>query len=73
MTTHDTLLPMDPRPGDDKRESVTGRTRMGKTTIYQMVARGSFPAPVKIGCTSRWLESEVDAWIEEQAKRRDVA
>ena len=25
MTTHDTLLPMDPRPGDDKRESVTGR------------------------------------------------
>lgn len=42
------------------------------STIYSMVARGEFPAPVKIGPRgSAWVESEVLAHAERLIAQRD--
>jgi prophage regulatory protein len=37
---------------------------MGKSWIYREIAAGRFPPPVKIGRSSGWDTSAVDAWIE---------
>ena len=49
-------------------DAVIDRTGLGRTTIHKLVSDGLFPAPRKIEGTAaaRWLESEVDAWIERQ-------
>jgi prophage regulatory protein len=44
-------------------EEVMTRCGMGRTAVYSHIKKGSFPAPVKIGTSSRWLSTEVDAWI----------
>ena len=39
------------------------------STIYELIAKGKFPAPFKLvpgGRAAGWLEQEVDAWITEQ-------
>lgn len=45
---------------------VMGRVGLRKTAIYDMIRGGAFPKPCKLGATSRWVESEVDAWIKER-------
>lgn len=45
-------------------KEVKHRTALGKSTIYNMVANGTFPKQRII--TARrvgWLESEIDKWI----------
>ena len=38
---------------------------ISKSTLYQLVARGDFPKPIKIGQrASAWPESAVQRWIE---------
>lgn len=47
---------------------------MGKTLVYDLMRRQSFPASVPIGGRSRaWVEDEVSAWIEERIALRDAA
>ena len=43
---------------------VIARTAIGRTRIYEMMGRGEFPRPIKIGFSSRWKSSEIDRWIE---------
>lgn len=50
---------------------VMSRVGLRKTAVYDRVARGDFPAPVSLGTTSRWVESEVEAWIEDRIAERD--
>ncbi len=41
------------------------------STIYEMVAAGRFPRPFKLvsgGRASGWLESDIDAWLDERAR-----
>jgi len=46
---------------------VTARVALGRTTIYDRVAAGTFPRPVAIGGNRvAWLESEINAWISRQ-------
>ncbi|MBD9529843.1 AlpA family transcriptional regulator [Paracoccus sp. PAR01] len=40
------------------------------TLLYEMVKRGEFPAPLKIGRRSAWLEREVLAWVNARAAER---
>lgn len=49
-------------------------TRSSRSHIYALIAKGEFPAPIKLGRRSaRWLESEVQAWMEERiAKSRGL-
>lgn len=52
---------------------VSARVGLGKSAIYDRISRGEFPAPVSLGATSRWVESEVEAWIEALIDQRDKA
>lgn len=51
-------------PSLERLPSVLSRTGMGKSWIYREIAVGRFPPPVKIGRSSGWDTSAVDAWIE---------
>lgn len=47
-------------------------TTFGRSRIYQLIADRDlkFPAPIKIGKSSRWLRLEVDEWLVKQAASR---
>ncbi|HCT7898481.1 TPA: AlpA family transcriptional regulator [Enterobacter cloacae] len=32
--------------------------------IYRLIKDGLFPKPIKLGRSSRWLQSEVEAWLQ---------
>jgi len=46
---------------------VTGASR---SFIYQEVAAGRFPRPIKLGRSTRWIAAEIHAWIEAKAFAR---
>lgn len=42
-----------------------------RSWIYQEIAEGRFPKPVKIGKrSSAWIEREIDEWIQQRSKNR---
>jgi len=42
---------------------------LSKSTIYKLVAAGSFPAPVQIGVRAvAWDSTQIDLWIEQRLK-----
>ena len=44
---------------------------VSKSSLYNMIARRDFPAPVRIGRRAvGWLACEVHAWIETRARAR---
>ncbi len=48
---------------------VKKRVGYTKTHIYRLIAKGEFPAPVKIGIRAvAWPSNEVDAWIAEKIR-----
>jgi prophage regulatory protein len=52
---------------------VKQKTGMGRTQIFDAVARGNFPAPFTIlpgGRAIGWDESEIDAFLERQMAAR---
>ena len=51
-------------------EIVIELTSMGRTSIYQFINDGTFPRPVKVGKSSRWVESEVEQWIQQLRRAR---
>lgn len=57
-----------------KRREVEGRTGLPRSTMYDRIKRGDFPAPIPLGERSvGWLEHEVDAWLADriaQARNR---
>lgn len=56
----------------ERKPSVLQRTGMSNSTLYEEVAAGRFPKPVKIGARSvGWISTEVDAWIEQRIQQRD--
>lgn len=34
--------------------------------FYKLIKDGEFPKPIKLGRSSRWLESEVEAWLQQR-------
>ena len=51
---------------------VRERVPVCKSTLYELVAKGEFPAPLKIGRTSVWLASAVESWIASQAAKMET-
>ncbi|MGB8031307.1 MAG: AlpA family transcriptional regulator [Terracidiphilus sp.] len=44
--------------------AVKMRTGLSRSSIYQWIAKGQFPAPVSLRARAvGWVESEVDEWI----------
>ncbi|MGE4531933.1 MAG: helix-turn-helix transcriptional regulator [Acidithiobacillus sp.] len=41
-----------------------------KTAVYQRIKENSFPAPIKLGSASGWMQHEIEDWINQQAARR---
>ena len=55
-------------------DAVESAIALKKSKIYQMIGRGEFPRPVKLGSINAWPSSEVSAWIKERlAEREPVA
>src|SRR5690606_41099532 len=48
---------------------VENRVGLRMTAIYDRIARGEFPRPVRLGPqTVRWVENEIDEWIDASAE-----
>jgi prophage regulatory protein len=56
-----------------KLPEVMARVGLAKATIYTRFQNGGFPKPVSLGASSRWVESEIDAWIADLVIERDKA
>ena len=46
-----------------KMPDVIHMTSHSKTTIYDLIRKGEFPAPVKRGRASFWRRTEVQEWV----------
>lgn len=44
-------------------DEVNKRVRFSRTTIYNGIKEGTFPAPVKYGKRSMWRESEITEFM----------
>lgn len=52
-------------------KQVLDRTGLPKSTMYSRISAGTFPKQVPVGSSVRWLESEVEAWIQDLVDQRD--
>jgi prophage regulatory protein len=53
---------------------VMDRSGLPRTTIYELIQLDDFPKPVRL--TERsvgWIESEIDAWIQERIRKSRVS
>lgn len=56
-----------------KIRGVTLVTQISRSAIYELIKKGLFPKPIKLGVrASGWFESEIEQWLEEKAKQRDA-
>lgn len=53
-------------------EHLSHYVSFGRSRIYQLIAAGEFPQPIKVGKSSRWVKAEIDAWIRKQATSQRV-
>jgi prophage regulatory protein len=57
-----------------RRVEVERATGLPRATIYDKIAKGMFPRPIKLGIRSvGWLETEIIAWQEARIAERDGA
>ncbi|WP_367154248.1 helix-turn-helix transcriptional regulator [Methylomonas sp. HYX-M1] len=53
-----------------RRKQVEARIGLSRSTIYERIKAGTFPAPISLGAKSvGWLESEIDAWLASQIEK----
>lgn len=47
-------------------EFITKLTGLTDKYFYKLIKDGRFPKQIKLGRSSRWLESEVEAWLQQR-------
>lgn len=53
-------------------KGVMDRTGLARSTVYKYISEERFPKPIKLGARAvAWVESEVEAWIQDTIERRD--
>lgn len=53
-----------PRRNILRCREVQTKTGLSRSTIYNYIAKGQFPAPINLGPrTVGWVESEIDDWL----------
>lgn len=53
-----------PAPSILRRKQVEARTGLARSTIYDRIKAGTFPAPISLGEKAvGWIESEVNGWL----------
>ena len=45
-------------------KEVLNRTSLSRTSIYRLMAEGTFPASVPLGSRVAWVEALVEEWIQ---------
>ncbi|OKP21428.1 helix-turn-helix transcriptional regulator [Serratia fonticola] len=45
---------------------ITQLVGMSDKFLYKLIKDGSFPKPIKLGRSSRWLQSEIESWLQER-------
>lgn len=45
---------------------ITRLTGLTDKWFYKLIQDGIFPKPIKLGRSSRWLQSEVEAWLQQR-------
>ena len=56
-----------------RRPEVEEITGLARATIYQKMALGDFPRPVKIGVRAvAWPQSSIEKWIGERKREYDI-
>jgi prophage regulatory protein len=60
-------MPQDRPPRLLRLPAVLARVGLSRSTIYNRISEGTFPAPVRLGERSvAWLEQSIDQWIEDR-------
>jgi prophage regulatory protein len=54
-----------------RRKQVEEKTGRGTSWIYAAMAEGRFPRPIREGRSVRWLEHEIDEYLDRLAAERD--
>lgn len=65
MTTNNSIL-------NDQFVTMAFITRLTGLTdkwFYKLIQDGVFPKPIKLGRSSRWLQSEVEAWLQQRIQQ----
>jgi prophage regulatory protein len=53
-----------------RRREVEAKTGLCRSSIYQKISKGEFPAQIALGARSvGWIESDVNDWIGTQIER----
>ena len=56
-----------------KLPTVMDLTGYRRTAIYQKIAEGTFPAPVKLGPRAvAWVSEEIKEWMDARVTERDA-
>ncbi|HBW8316257.1 AlpA family transcriptional regulator [Klebsiella pneumoniae] len=45
---------------------ITEFTGLTDKWFYKLISEGQFPKPIKLGRSSRWMQSEVEEWVNER-------
>ncbi|GKV80666.1 MULTISPECIES: helix-turn-helix transcriptional regulator [Pectobacterium] len=45
---------------------ITQLTGLTDKWFYKLIQLGEFPRPIKLGRSSRWLQSEVETWLQQR-------
>ncbi|WGL28457.1 AlpA family transcriptional regulator [Pectobacterium brasiliense] len=45
---------------------ITKLTGLADKWFYKLIKDGLFPKPIKLGRSSRWLQSEVESWLQQR-------
>ncbi|RWN59618.1 AlpA family transcriptional regulator [Mesorhizobium sp.] len=57
-----------------RRDEVERATGLPRSTIYDKIAKGEFPKPIKLGTRSvGWLERDIAAWQKQRIDASGVA
>ena len=69
ITTGESRMTTEKRLTEDKLVDMTFITTLTGLTdkwFYKLIKDGAFPKPIKLGRSSRWLQSEVEIWLRER-------
>ncbi|MEQ9833341.1 MULTISPECIES: helix-turn-helix transcriptional regulator [Pectobacterium] len=45
---------------------ITQLTGLTDKWFYKLIQLGEFPKPIKLGRSSRWLQSDVETWLQQR-------
>lgn len=45
---------------------ITEFTGLSNKWFYKLIQEGEFPKPIKLGRSSRWLQSEIETWMQQR-------